>query len=431
MFFNSKILILLAGILCTFSCPSICLAEEALTLEDLILEQQQTTPKPARETTPKHMALLLPLTGTLSGPGNAVKDGFMAAYNGQQVSEAINVRLYDTASQDAVGLYQQALADGADMIIGPLTKQDVAAVAALNHPVPTLLLNRPLSKLAVEDEVRGDTERRTGVYTQVHEDSSTVSTKQFASAVEFRKRSVPMEDSQNIYHLCLSPQNEAIEVAKRARGDGFSKGLIIAPAGAWGEDIVKTFTLEWQEAGGEIVDKIFYSQAALLNPLLHDFLRVTEIKIPPKTSLSGAKHTIEIKRREDFDMIFLLAYPSKARQIVPLLKYYYVGSVPVYATSSVYSGSPNKINDKDLDGLIFCDTPWIFTHAIPNKNWPETFNSYSRLYALGMDSFAFSAGIQEESGVFYATTGKKLSRELIFKQFSRGVAGDVCRNRLG
>nr|WP_277619269.1 palindromic element RPE1 domain-containing protein [Legionella norrlandica] len=49
--------------------------------------------------------------------------------------------------------------------------------------------NRLLSKLAAMREVRGETERRTAVYTLVHEDSSTVSTKQFSMAVEFRKKS--------------------------------------------------------------------------------------------------------------------------------------------------------------------------------------------------------------------------------------------------
>ncbi|OGV37943.1 MAG: hypothetical protein A3E88_03350 [Legionellales bacterium RIFCSPHIGHO2_12_FULL_35_11] len=50
--------------------------------------------------------------------------------------------------------------------------------------------NRLLSKLAAESEVRGDEARRTAVYTSVHEDSSTESTKQFTSAVEFRKKSI-------------------------------------------------------------------------------------------------------------------------------------------------------------------------------------------------------------------------------------------------
>ena len=49
--------------------------------------------------------------------------------------------------------------------------------------------NRPLSKLAAVREVPGETERRTGVDTLVHEDSSTVSTQQFSTAVGFRKRS--------------------------------------------------------------------------------------------------------------------------------------------------------------------------------------------------------------------------------------------------
>ncbi|WP_412756908.1 SDR family NAD(P)-dependent oxidoreductase [Legionella bozemanae] len=52
-----------------------------------------------------------------------------------------------------------------------------------------LQIIRPRSKLAEENEVRGDTEHRTGVYTPVHEDSSTASTKQFTSAVEFGMRS--------------------------------------------------------------------------------------------------------------------------------------------------------------------------------------------------------------------------------------------------
>ena len=49
--------------------------------------------------------------------------------------------------------------------------------------------NRPLSKPAVESKLRGDSERRTGVSTQVHEDSSTESRKQVASADGFGKRS--------------------------------------------------------------------------------------------------------------------------------------------------------------------------------------------------------------------------------------------------
>ena len=54
--------------------------------------------------------------------------------------------------------------------------------------------NRLLSKLAAESEVRGDEERRTAVCTSVHD---TESTKQFTSAVEFRKKSNEQNSHNN------------------------------------------------------------------------------------------------------------------------------------------------------------------------------------------------------------------------------------------
>ena len=38
-------------------------------------------------------------------------------------------------------LYQRALTEGADYVVGPLSKSDVAIIGAMEHPVPTLLLN--------------------------------------------------------------------------------------------------------------------------------------------------------------------------------------------------------------------------------------------------------------------------------------------------
>ncbi len=46
---------------------------------------------------------------------------------------------------------------------------------------------RPLSKLASVRGFEGDSERRTAVYKEVHEDSSTESTRKSLTEVEFRK----------------------------------------------------------------------------------------------------------------------------------------------------------------------------------------------------------------------------------------------------
>lgn len=336
---------------------------------------------------PKKIALLLPLSGALSGPGNAVKDGFMAAYKEQGLSTT-QISLYDTEQSDVAVLYERALSDGADYVVGPLTKNQVAVVAALNHPVPTLLLNDTF-----------------------------------------------VEVQDNSYLFGLSPLNEAVQVAIKAKSKGYHRALVIAPENEWGHEVAMAFTKEWQEKGGLLVDRLSYAQKDDLNKKMQDFLRITESQTREKQlkQLLGQQIQSSTSRRQDFDMIFLLAYPSKARQIMPLLKYYYAGDIPVFATSSVYGGSANALKDKDLDGIIFCDIPWVFSHQMGARNWPEQFNSYNRLYAVGRDSYALATqlnqlilfpadGVQETSGTLYLKSSQQVARVLEWGQFRQGLA---------
>ncbi|HAT1973314.1 TPA: ABC transporter substrate-binding protein [Legionella pneumophila] len=339
-------------------------------------------------TPPKQVALLLPLSGPLSGPGNAIREGFMAAYKTNRVDESTKIKVYDTSKGDITNTYHQAISDGAEYVVGPLTKAQVATIASLDHPVPTLLLN--------------DT------------DTST---------------------QNNSYSLGLSPVNEAIQVAIKAKSKGYRKALIIAPNNAWGNEVAKAFTNQWNADGGLVVDTLRYAAKQDLNKSMKDFLQITNSQEREKILKQVLGYNVQstTSRRQDFDMIFLLAYPSKARQIMPLLKYYYAGDVPVYATSSVYSGSANALKDKDLDGIIFCDIPWVFSHQMGTKNWPEQFNSYNRLYALGMDSYTLATqlnqlilfpadGSNDSTGILYLKPTQQVARVLEWGQFKQGLA---------
>ncbi|HBC0468854.1 TPA: penicillin-binding protein activator [Legionella pneumophila] len=339
-------------------------------------------------TPPKQVALLLPLSGPLSGPGNAIREGFMAAYKANRGDESTKIKVYDTSKGDITNTYHQAISDGAEYVVGPLTKAQVATIASLDHPVPTLLLN--------------DT------------DTST---------------------QNNSYSLGLSPVNEAIQVAIKAKSKGYRKALIIAPNNAWGNEVAKAFTNQWNEDGGLVVDTLRYAARQDLNKSMKDFLQITNSQEREKKLKQVLGYNVQstTSRRQDFDMIFLLAYPSKARQIMPLLKYYYAGDVPVYATSSVYSGSANALKDKDLDGVIFCDIPWVFSHQMGTKNWPEQFNSYNRLYALGMDSYILATqlnqlmlfpadGSNDSTGILYLKPTQQVARVLEWGQFKQGLA---------
>lgn len=340
---------------------------------------------------PKKVALLLPLSGLLGGPGLAIKDGFFAAYHASPKIDKVNIKFYNTDGADVGSLYQQAINEGAQFVVGPLSKPNVALVAAFEHPVPTLLLNDAM-----------------------------------------------IRPEEGAYLFGLSPMNEARQVAARARKNGYSRALIIAPEGDWSHEITSAFSQQWQINGGTVVDALHYGTKDDMNQRIRDFLRISasEARGRQLRQFLGKKLESTPSRRKDFDMIFLLAYPSKARQIMPLLRYYYAGDVPVYSTSIVYAGHADAMKDKDLDGIVFCDMPWVFQHQTGSRNWPEQFNSYNRLYALGMDAFDLTTqlnrliifpalGVSDSNGVLYLHGSKRISRLLAWGQFKQGVAEQI------
>ena len=69
------------------------------------------------------------------------------------------------------------------------------------------------------------------------------------------------------------------------------------------------------------------------------------------------------RRRHDVDAIFLSGYPQSTRLLNPQLRFYRASRIPVYATPHIYSGRPNPAQDIDLNGISFCDIPWLYEDA--------------------------------------------------------------------
>ena len=144
----------------------------------------------------------------------------------------------------------------------------------------------------------------------------------------------------------------------------------------------------------------------------------------------GEKIQATPQRRQDADMVFLVASPRLARQIRPLLKFYYANDLPVYATAYVYSGTPNPLRDRDLDGIIFCDVPWLFANSPARQQmqslWPSTQNNQIRFYALGMDAYNITnrlpqvTGMRGATGTLYMNDHGVILRELQWATFKNG-----------
>jgi hypothetical protein len=273
---------------------------------------------------PRKIAILLPLKGPLMSSGPVVREGFLNAYyenrSGQEIS------FYDSSVNDIGAVYQKALAEGADTIVGPLTKESVQTLLhSSSFPVPTIALN----------------------YTD-------------------NWGSLPA----NFYEFGLSPNDEAQQMAGKAIESGHKRAIVIAPNTDWGRRVSKTAIEQWSTTGGTIADTFYFNSKTDLNngiaQLLHANAKVN-------------------KRRQDFDVIFLLASPESARQIVPLLKYYYASNVPIYSTSVIYAGKPEPEKDSDLNGIKFAETPWSLKLA--KSAGKITGSRSNRLYAVGRDAY--------------------------------------------
>ena len=303
---------------------------------------------------PKHVALLLPLSGPLEKTGSAIRDGFMAAYY-----ESLNkgftvpfVRVYDSQQvQDMNAAYNQARFDGAEWLIGPVNKLQVQELQDRdNLPLPTLALN-------------------------------------------YGERTEAGTTPDNLYQFGLAAEDEAIQIAEKAWADGKRRALVLVPQGNWGERIYAAFEERWLALGGSISEQRYYPNRKDYNPDVRALLNVDEsqrrFQIMRKVLAQNTE--FEPRRREDADWIFMVALPQQARQIKPTLAFNFAADLPVYATSHLYSGEPNPAKDRDLNGVQFCDVPWLLQAGSLQQSVEQAIpggqGSYARLYAMGVDAF--------------------------------------------
>ena len=347
----------------------------------------------------KYVALMLPLSGKLATTGKAVRDGLMAAYysakqSGAQVPE---IRIYDTAkSADFWSLYKQAILDGNELVIGPLKKSSVQRLQQESRlPVPTLALNYG------------------------NRDS--------------------LENPDQLFQYGLAVEDEAQLTAYYARQQGYQSAIALMPKGPWGERVFERFSEAWQAQGGKLIEAQFFSGAADYNKVISRLFAIddSEARARSMRRQLGLKLESQPRRREDVDFIFVAALPKQARQIKPTLAFNFASDIPMPATSQIYSGTPSRSKDRDLNDVVFCDIPWMLEKSPLRKQvqslWPRAKGSLDRLYALGVDAFQLYprlgqikvfkySSLQGETGRLSMDQYGQVVRSLPFAQFKNGYA---------
>lgn len=175
--------------------------------------QNRSAPLPQQVS---RVAVLLPLNGQLSVLGNTILQGMQATQTG--FATDTRIKTYDVANTDVWTQYQKAVADGADVIVGPLDKRKLQTLASKgNLPRPVIGLNR-----TNEQGIR---------YT-------------------------------SIFQFGLSPEDEAYQIAQFAASRGHRRAAMMYPDSSWGQRLAKAFTSAYARSGGQVVSEEPYPSSA-------------------------------------------------------------------------------------------------------------------------------------------------------------------------
>ncbi|MEC7876215.1 MAG: penicillin-binding protein activator, partial [Pseudomonadota bacterium] len=346
-----------------------------LITNELIEKSNQSVQRPSK------IGLLLPIKGKHKKHGIAVRDGFLAAWYTDDLDkqEKADIQIYDANNINIIEVYQQALKDGVDYIVGPLEKEAVNQLYDnTDISVKILALNRQDQKEA-------------------------------------------QSSNKNLIQFGLSPEDEAIQIAKIAMSDGHKRALVLTPETPWGNRLAETFIQHWIELGGEISKQIsFLDNTTDFSTPVKELLNIDKSEQRARNlrnKLNIKIHNVE-RRRKDVDFIFAAAVPEDARQLIPQIRFHRADNLPIYSTSDIYTGIIDSAKDIDLNDVIFVDMPWILDSerqlsiiqdVLNRKPWSQEKSRYRRLYALGVDAYNLIPDInrliQEQNSLMLGETG--------------------------
>ena len=408
---------------------------------DITSYQQQSPPRPIH-----NLAVLLPLTGPYANIGIAVRNGMLAAYYQSQAQEQANIQIQiqtqaqaqpqvlalenDDITQTQIGdntppqqqtlqffdthqlggaasAYQNAIQSGADAVIGPLTKDDVQTIVETQPiTVPTLTLN-----------------------TLPNQPNNAAS---------------PL--NPNLYEFSLNPSKQAAQIASKAQSLGLTAPLVIAPDTDWGHTMTDAINNTWQTQAQKWTQQEQQTQEAdnaqhqqptqpTNNPItllykpnhlaqqIEQTLGVTDSVARTRALESVIHRKVRLipRRRQDIDVILIATSSHSAHQIVPLLKFYYAGNIPTFATSTLISQTQTIRQNHDLDGVVVETMPWLIN---------STNNLTPSLAALKNDTIQSLSGPRSRSQANRLKAGhncdtRKSTRNIL--NTSAGAAGNISR----
>ncbi len=196
--------------------PALCAAQQgqASAAVPAAAATPETPAPPASE-----IALLLPLkSADFQAAAEALRLGFMTARERDGNKLSVTIRGTDASGEQILLEYEAAVRAGAKVVVGPLTRSGVSAIAASNRvSVPTLALNYPEAQPKMPAK---------------------------------------------LYGFGLSVELEARQVAVQAWDDGIRQMLVVSAASPLARRASQAFAEGFRTLGGRILDTLEFTPAS-------------------------------------------------------------------------------------------------------------------------------------------------------------------------
>ncbi|WP_392563417.1 penicillin-binding protein activator [Orbus wheelerorum] len=383
----------------------------------------------------KSIALFLPLSGSSKVFGDAIRLGYSDAARLYPQEPQQNIYIYDTNGNALDSLVKKAQQQGAELIVGPLLKQDVLAIMKSSPSIPVLALN--------------------------HVDSTDFSG----------------NESNQICFFSLSPEDEAKDSANYIHNQNKKVPLLIVPKNDLGERVAKSFAQQWgltNPSMNGVYVQYFDSEQSLsaqmnsgkgieLDGVLISNTQFSPLDTELSNSLSfnqdenSAPLSTTNLDNPQFDAIYIYASHSELTLIKSMLEMKsdkmeldengnirldnkgngiaIVKNIPaIYASSRSNSADTTQDFRYDMEKVKFSDIPLIVNKSELIDQLPNYIkNDYSlvRLYAMGVDAWQLANHFNQlksyQIDVLDGMTGKlsvgshcEVTRTLLWHQYLNG-----------
>ncbi|UTV97829.1 penicillin-binding protein activator [Marinomonas rhizomae] len=296
---------------------------------------------------PKKIVLMLPMSGKLERASQAIVDGFFASFYKQNQARpeihVVNVDDYATIQEALNAANEQQ----PDVIIGPLQKNNVAQVSRLELPYPVIALNQ----LDIN------------------------------------------QHPKNLYHFSLNAEDEIHELIAFAKQEGATKAAILSTQDTWALKQSDEFRAEAAKENVTITSNQSYANTPRgRQDAVQKLLLVTE-SYARKRSIEkwiGTNVDSIARSREDLDYVYYIGKLNDAKQIRPLLDFYFADKIPMLASSTLNDSAPERsTKPEDIERILFTEAPALTPKNTSLEVLPknQSSNILRRLQALGADSY--------------------------------------------